>query len=531
MSDVHLSDGQHSLVVGQLLTHCDVVADTPRATQVRWLVDTALRERLPTALARAAEPVLDGRHGVVRVRRVPCRLDLADGLDPSAVAAGLAERIAAALQDAPADSDSVRCWPDQETYLADYLAMRLGLRPQTAWPYEELGVLEHLPPERAAAELIRDRPTVLGPLARLAARVGGPERAVASWSLSARAALVAALLRTEPSRTERAAVPGALAAVAAAVPVSGLGAGGTAPAGVSDEAAGARLGVDALPLALRVLATADLPSRAVVVAAVALLAEVRARSGPEQAPPGGVDAPGADVAQLAVAVVAAEAGGPHALQRAVSDVLARAPGRPSRGDLQSAAASSARAEGGGGALPTRFAGLALLAPSALALGAYDALGATGLAQAVWQCLQPDDWQTAATDQALAALYPVDPREVDLGAAQPGPPVELLSRGNGLDLRPAVTAREEALGGRGWSALLLADFASRLRGFEASSPEYLRRQFLRRPGTVAVEHRVVLVRLEPMPLAVVLRSAALAYPPPVLPHRGGRRLVVDLGRAG
>ena len=520
----------HRLVVGRLATHCDALAPASRAARIRSVLDVAWRERLPAALARAAEPVLDGVDGVIRIRRVDCRLDLGVEVDPAIVASRLAELISRALRLPGDEPERIRVWPDHESFLADYLLMRLGVRPQPPWPYEELDALEHLPAERAAAELILARPAVLAALARLASEVGGAERAVTAWPRRAQAALVAALVRRELAADERVTLPRALAAAAACAGTR------AAPRTQSEEA----LAAVALRLALAALAgpAAALPAVAVVVAAVAILAADRGVAEPGHAagpPPGAADQSRNGAVARAATLVAADPAAASALRQVVR-TAAVADCTRDVGDAGPEQAPRPGATPAGDAGFTPFAGLALLVPSVLALRAHDALGDSGVAQAVWRALAGEDWEIVAADQGLARLFPVSPGEVDLAAPQPVPPEDLLAgRRDRVPLteRAARSARGLAgpPSGLPWTALLLADLAGRLRGFEDSSPAYLRRQFLRRPGSVGLDDRAVTVRLDPLPLGVVLHRAALAVPPPVLRHLGGRRLVLHSGDGG
>jgi hypothetical protein len=513
---------RHDLVIGRLATRSHVTAEPDAAQRIRAALDAALRDRLPRALAQAAEPVLDGLDGVLRVRRIDLALDLDDRTEPAAIAAMLAGRIAAALRRALArEPDQVRWWPHHDAYLADYVAMRLGFRPQSDWPFADLATLTHLPAERAAAELIRGRPQLLGALARLAAETGDVERVVRGWPPAAQAALVIALTRAEPSAVEREASPAALDALA---PLAA-----SSPA----RADPGQLCALALQLAVQGLAgpAHRLPARAVVVAAAGLLAVLT----PPPVTTGGLagtPSVGTDRAGPALARAVSLVGGEAVARAALARVRPLAPGRstPAAGEGPVGRAADGRpaagppAAAGDVALSTPVAGLALLMPSVLALQAFGVLDGTALAQAVWQTLDTPDWEEAAADPALALLYPADPRRIDLAAPQPEPPDDLVARLT--DAARAVFAG--APGDRRWSALLLGEFAGRLRGLHGSSPCYLREQFVRRPGAIARDASTVTVRLEPLPLGVVLRMAGHGSPPQSLPHLGRRRLILDLG---
>ncbi len=516
---------RHRLGIGRLETRCTALAGPAAAARMGAALDRALARALPPALAREAEAVLDGLDGVVRIRRLALRLDLGERFAEGGIAAGLAARIATALRTALArGGGDVRIWPDHAAYLADYVLRRLGLASGPAWPFSELAKLDHLPAERAAAELIRARPAILLPLARASVRLGAADAAVARWPEAACAELALALLRPPLEPAERRDLLPALRALAQGLP---------APAGAG---AGVALAAATLSLALRSLAAARGPiaGRAVVVAAAAFLAARQLhRAGPRAAapddravsPPAAPDRHAAALA-AALALVRQDKG----CRAVLDELLALEPDTPFSGAATAEAGRRQRREPGhkaAAALRTPFAGLALLWPSALATGAVEALAPTALAQAAWQTLDAADWPAAAEDPALALLFPVDPRAIDLTRPQPPPPADRLDR-----LDPAARAVAAAAPAeRGWSALLLGDLASRLRGLRGASHGWLALQFLRRPGSVAVGRDTLTVRLDPVPLVVVLRMAGLAGPQQRLKLPGAPRLVLDLGDAG
>jgi hypothetical protein len=476
---------------------------------VRSTLDLAPDNRLPRALARAAEPVFDGLDGVVRVRHLDVRLELGDALD--GFAERLADRIAGLLRAALlSDSgDEVLTWADHDHYVADYLAGRLGLVQLPSWPFEDLAVLDHLPAERATAEVVSHRPAVLARLVQGRSPSLGPEAVVAGWPVSAQAALAVALVvdREPPTAAEVA---------AAAVLLHGL------PTPVVDRPADEVVAAAALVLALRALASAGatVSVPAVVVVALSALAAT---------------APGAAGHVTRSALVPASETDPVARAVARACALAghlAAPSRPEGSGAEVEQRRTHRDENrpADTAKPSRtpYAGLALLMPSVLGLGASDLLGPTRLAQVVWQTLLDDDREAVAHDPAIAQLFPVDPKEVDQMWVQPDPPSDLVDRLCEA-ARPTYSAAPR---GERWSALLLADLACRLPGLGASSWGYLRHQFLERPGTVETETDRVTVRLEPVPLGVVLRMAGHGTAPQRLPHVGDRWLVLDLaGESG
>jgi hypothetical protein len=514
----------HRLSIGYLETRCTALAGPAAAARMGAALDRAFGAALSRALTRAAEPVLEGLDGVVRIRRLAVRLDLGDRFEEGGIASGLAARIAAALRTALArGGGEVRVWPDHAAYLASYLMRRLGLAPGPDWPFAELAKLDHLPAERAAAELIRVRPEILRPLGREAARRGAPEAAVAGWPEAAQAELALALLRSPWSPADNAALLPALRALAPALPSS---------APIEGRQA---LAAAVLPLALRVLARASAPvaCRAVVIAAAAFLA-AQPSGGAHLVRPARARLPGSprDPHEAALAEALALVRREPRRRAALDELLARQEGTTARAAAtieteRGAQRKEQRSPQEGAPLRTPFAGLGLLWPAAIATGAAETLSPTALAQAVWQALDAADWDAAAEDPALALLFPADPRAIDLTRAQSPPPAHLIER-----LDPAArTVCAAARAGFGWSALLLGDLASRLRGLRGSTQGWLRMQFLRRPGSVDRGEDAVTIRLDPVPLGVVLRMAGFHGPQMRLPQPGARRLVLDLGGAG
>lgn len=500
---VHADDSEHRVEIGRLATRCRVLGSQQAAEQVRSELDGALSTRLPRALARATEPVLDGLDGVVRVSHLHLRVELGDAVD--GFADRLAERIAGMLRTALLSADAeVMTWPDHDEYLADYLASRLGVRPVPRWPFEDLAVLDHLPAERATAEVVVKHPRVMGRLARIAAGSGDAGAVVAGWPVTARAALTAALvLEGRPAATT--------AELALAVEL-------VRP---HEESSGRPITVEraaaaALALALRALGGgAAVPVPAVVVAALATIA-TRVEDTEPPLPSAGA-APAAAGRVLEALGTARELAG---------DLVTRATPVASRTAVSEEALSRRTEVAEHGAGPPRrspYAGLALLMPSVLGLGALDWLDPTELAHVVWQTLLAPDRDEVSHDRAVAELFPVDPLRSDPSWEQPEPPGALVA---GL-CDEARGLCHAAPAGEGWSALLLADLACRLPGLQASSAAYLRRQFLLRAGSIDARADRITVRLDPVPLGVVLRMAGHGTPAQRLPHVGDRWLVLDL----
>ncbi|MEM9370062.1 MAG: hypothetical protein AAGA26_02775 [Pseudomonadota bacterium] len=499
-----------------------MIARPETASAMGAALDRLLQTGLPKALAREAEPVLDGHSGVIRIRRLAIDFGAADALDAPDLAARIAAHLLAALKTLLArGGEAIRSWPDPESFAADYLLMRLGHRPAPNWAFEDFAILEHLPAERAAAEMISARPAILRPMVM---RFPGkaPEALLNTWPAGAQSALAIALLSPKLSGEERAALPGVFALIA--------GKGATLEHQTRAED---RL-VSALSMTLRLIAVSAqrVPVRSLVYAAAAYI-EARHRLGSSEenknvTPPAEMRQ-GAEANALGETLNRVEENTPA--RRALLEALKRINQDPTDPidpvKAQEHGADRAAQPVEPSPMRTRFAGLALLMPSIVSLNPTDALGQTGLAMAVWHCLDPDDWEAASQDPVLAKLYPTLPQDIDPDELQPDPPAALIHQ-LADEARPVFDA---APPDRRWTALLLGEFASRLYGLHASSHGYLRRQFLDQPGEISELSGLITCKLDPLPLGIVLQMAGFEQEPQRLPHRPPFRFAIDLGMRG
>ena len=150
------------------------------------------------------------------------------------------------------------------------------------------------------------------------------------------------------------------------------------------------------------------------------------------------------------------------------------------------------------ALSSRYAGLAGHAGRSALHDLPALLSPAALHHALAAALGPEIWERVRLDPVLAALAPFDPR----GPEATFPPVPEPLRAAVPEERRDGEASGE--GAAGWAACLIHAFAAGLRGFEASSLSYLRRQFLARPGTLHLAERQLTLVLDPLPLGIVLR---------------------------
>ena len=511
----------HRLVLGRIDTDCVVMANAEAAAAIGARLNQVIQNDLAGALEQNVAPLLDGYEGVLRLKYLRIRLDLGERLDQPGLAQMLAEQIAKALKEqmskAPA---TLRYWPDYESYLADYVLLRLGIVVQPDWAFPDLVNFGHLPAERAAAELIRARPAMLGALAKAAVVHGDVAAPFASWSIEAKAALARALVATPLDVDE---VKYVLLSLRHLL---------TMPRATRRGVSAGHLLSEALVLALRLLAQElrdkNSASRAAVFASIAALATRM----DDNATSTSIELAGTDVTEASsaldqgvitrvLAFVEADA-----QRRAMLDRLIQVPATQLSNKDQSIKSKPLHAEPVAvqDRLRSPRLGLALLLPSVMLLDAAAHLTPTQLAQVVWQTLPPADWPAAAQDPALQLLLPVKPLEIDLNAPQPQPPERLLD----VLTEPARKVYENSACELRWSALLLADFASRLRGLHGSSHAYLRSQFLEQAGEVRCQKEQIRVLLDPIPLGIILHMAGFPGMQGRLPQPGQPQLILSIG---
>lgn len=521
--------------IARLSTCCDLVAHIERGEVLARALTHGLAQRLPGALADELGTDLDGPDAVIRLDSIELATVLGTRADPAELARAVARKISAAIRQALRGEDQgVRVWPDRQAYLASYILHRLGIRPEPDWAFGEFAKLDHLPAERATAELIAAQPDLFRALSSLDATNGLPARLVERLEADQWSALLDTIMAGHrPSEPTPTTLIASLRAVAALRPR------------YDPEREPARATVSLLLDALPGTAP-DLPVLALLVASAWHITRLR-RSVEATGENGGFsqrkDGEGVSPERSSQSVSPSRL--PRFLQRAIrrvaqagiaTDALGlaepvprsntEAPLRPG-GD----AAPSPKRRGESGIEPERtgvttpFAGLALLSPCITALSLFHYLSPEALALAVWQTLPEAHFKAASEDAALATLFPVDPRalaEVEFPSEIPD---LLLNR-----LHPDSRATFEAGARRAqWSALILAAFATRLTGLQASSVPYLQEQFLLREGRVNAAGAQIEVTLGSMPLAIILQMAGLTGTSWLAPHLGRRSILITVER--
>lgn len=179
-------------------------------------------------------------------------------------------------------------------------------------------------------------------------------------------------------------------------------------------------------------------------------------------------------------------------------------------------AASARPVSAAQTLRSSFAGLALLLAPLAAAGLAAPLGAEGRHRLLAAAVRPGLRPLAGLDPALRLLS---------GAPDPAP------------VAPAWPAATEPLRGlaashgigpeTGALGLVLDLLAQGIRGMERASAEYLAQQFLERPGWLQLSPREIVVRLDPLPMGILLRMSGRTGPQLLAPWFGPRALRLEV----
>jgi hypothetical protein len=490
---------EHSLAIHRFQTRLALTGLREDGPPLGREVGRAVRELLPAAAARALEPLLGSRDGVLRIDRIALTLRLGRvEISALRLADLLAREIARAVAERALGASTVprigaglAHWPDHDSFAAAYVAHRLGLAPAPDWAFPDFRPLAHLAPHEAALELMAARPAILAALARLVGVAAAP--ALAS-SLPERGAalLIEQLVTGRPAELPAGAVV-ELAAMIASLS-SRIESG---PANAAIAAAAAALSARGAPEAEGVRQVVMLARLAVALAALrdaTLAIWGRAPGATDLAPEALVHLP-QPARRLAQAALA-----PLTQAEPVRAVLARLLDRAHRraDAADRAATRAAEAAAAPRVIASRIAGIGLLMPAVLAHGLPERLSPAALSRTLAAALGPEAEAATRLDPLLAGLAPFDPRDPDHSF----PPVPEALRAMVPETRRDGAAEGE--GAAGWAACLIHSFAAGLGGFEASSLHYLRRQFLARPGTLHIAQDRLTLVLDPLPLGVLLR---------------------------
>ena len=121
------------------------------------------------------------------------------------------------------------------------------------------------------------------------------------------------------------------------------------------------------------------------------------------------------------------------------------------------------------------------------------------------------------DPTFDALFPVPP---DAASPLPLPVPPALA-----DTHLAGAAMRQGVAG--WADVLLARFAQGLSGLQSSSRQYLRKQFLNRPGVIELTAERIHVTISEVPLAIVLQMGGMTGERGPIPHLDDRALVIEV----
>lgn len=489
------------------------LAGRPEArAQLARRLDRIAIDRVGLALEAVAAEFAAEAGEVIRIRRLDLTLWLeAARLDDGAIARTWAETLARALwhQLAHGGPSEVRRWPDRAAYLATWAADHAAGRAEGRWDYAEFATLGDVPTGRAVVHVLARDPRWIGPVFEALARSRSVKAVIAAFGPAEVEALWRAWTGGPPEAppTITTARLGELAGLRPPEPESGGSAArartalhwlvalstgrGALPAevagGLALQLAHLAFLVAALPELGPRLVSGELPDAAVVH---------RLRSlGPAAAVTWFESALTASGAAVTLAQLAR-----IALPPAPRPATSVAAPRPDR-------------------IVTGYAGLALLLPALRALDPDGRLGADGRHALLTAAIPPPLRLLARGDAGLRWLSGLGPEQPCRPEAVDWPPPD------GRDL-----SRDIATHGDGTELpllrLLLDRFARGLRGMERASAGYLAHQFLALPGRIERSHDRILVRIERIPLRVVLAMAGRLGEQGPLPWLDDRLLILE-----
>lgn len=509
MTAVAATEARDRIVLGRIETAARLLGRASDSGPVERRIDEVARNALPAALAEALARRLGAGDAVIRIAAIELDLTVPrDVLDSGEFAgrwaARLGETIAARLRGP--DAPGLARFASHGELAAAYVEHRFAVAPHPAFAFAEFDALSHVTPAAAAIELLGARAAFLPALARLGARRGQPAWLAERLGTADAAALLDRLFAHDNAAVAEEAGADTVDAMLAAAPAAWRG--------LDPPRA-------ALALALARFAAAGAPPDDPVgtIALARILAAIAALAG--HAPDfvagvvTGAPVAAADLAALPPAVgrelaftlpLATSVGGRRLLDLAATALRGRSaptdaaakPGAPRR----RTAPDPAR-------LASPFAGSVLLLPALVSLRPALPLTPGQLRALLIAAVAP----APELEPAAAALADFLVPEPDRAPASAWPPLPA-----GIDDPPSAETH---------AARLLAAFAARLPGLEASSAHYLRRQFLHIRGTLTLTDKLLDARIARPPLAIVLTMAGLVGDRGALPWLGDRRLRIGL----
>ncbi|MFZ5961661.1 contractile injection system tape measure protein [Thalassococcus sp. BH17M4-6] len=475
-----------------------------RVTLARRL-DHICGQLLAQALEDPARDFADPDGPVYKIRKLKLRLWLNMAVQSDGqIATDWARLLARALhrQLAEAGPDTVMRYPGQAAFLAAWVAAVLDGVAQDRWMFAEFAVFDGLPAGRSISAGLARHPGHIAATFRALAGQGQRDRVIAAFTVRDTEVLWTAWTGARPKRAE--ALPRALlervAGLALTTPVFEPGGAAArarcafrwllvltaAPVGLSPQSAA--------PLAMQ------LAQLAALFHAVPQVRQVWARTRPDAAElrQAVAQVPGdlAQIAQWAATLIARED-----LASARKSVLRVLP------DTTPASAQPRMTTGKGPTkgpevrLHTPFAGAVLLLPA-------------------MRRADPDlRWTDQYRHHLLAGLFTGTDRLLangDFGLRHlSGLPPEAV-----LDPPPDTLDEDRAQ--------LLDLFRRDLRGMGKASPDYLRAQFFLRPGTLRIGPECLHMRIQTIPLKVLLQLAGRLGEQGTVPWLGDLPLRIEVG---
>ena len=510
----------HALGIGTLTTDCRVVAYPHAVAALRSTMDRAIAGPFVDMLAAAAEPVLAGHDGIIRIRQLQLDFAHSGPFDERSLAVLLAARLAAALRQAlESRSPDMRAWADPVAYMASYVEMRLGLAHEPDWAFPDFEALRLLSPVQAGIEIVKARPAVLLALARNGRRSGNALRFAERLDAASVHQLIIHLLETTRSAfadSGQVASPHLIEIVLSAR---------VGTSGADADMAILRLICDAGAAAAAEEAGLLILTAILTVSFAAIAAEFERRHGrsltyPELASTKDLSRQVLPPHLTAFTDRLASQAFARPLLERLFDHLAKAPRRQNFRHRSEQTARPGKAQSRW--LTSPMAGLALLLPDVVRLQLHRHLGINGLRQSLLSIPDDEMRARAQTDVLIDFLYPQAAEADDPSY----PPVSDLAIARlAPESRGLILGRQ---GAGGWGDLLLASFAGRLTGLRASSRAYLQRQFLLVSGVAEITETAVSVTLDGPPLSIILKMAGLSGDQMPVPHLNHRLLVLNVG---
>lgn len=497
------------------------IAGQPDArAQLAKRLDHVVSDKLIEALERAALDFADEAGAVYRIRRLDLRLWLdASRLNDGEIAHDWARALAQALhrQILDAGPDNVIRYPSQAAFLATWISDILGQGVTGKWQYAEFDGLHDLPAGQAIAlGLMRD-PRWIGPVLQMLSTNGKSARLVAVMTLRDVTVLWQAWVGAAPKLQDEVPLVPAQSALALRPDPPGFEWGGTASRArmALRWLMALSLGRGGLPAPVAARLAMQLGHLGAALHVAPALGPLLARQAPDRAD---------------LRVLLAQFPDDLAQTRKWIAQLALQPGRAkNRAALVQLHAGSLAKTTKAAATPERedkvispYAGVGLLLPALRDLDLWAPLGPAGRVAVLAQAMTGADRLLARADTGLRWMAGLSHNvvlddhlnAVDWPRGAPLTDVDKASHGD--------TPQTEVL------RRLLDRFSRDLRGMSGASMAYLCAQFLLRPGTLSRAEQSLVIRVDSVPLKVLLQLSGGLGDKGVLPWLNDAALRLEVG---